>query len=192
MSVALRLLQLHTPEFFKKQALRELFEATANAFGREVPSLETQSLLQRLRTYARFTAEQAEEYLQRGEDPASLEARLHRNARRLGQRLRQRFGITRRQEVMAMARILYSIIDIDFEGSPEGDIVIRRCYFSQFYSPRVCELISALDEGLLAGLAGGGKLTFTERITQGCEACKARFLDQPGSSALGQAERLAS
>ena len=142
------------------------------------PHLKSSHFSNGWRTYARFTAVQAEEYIQRGEDLASLEARLHRNAHRLGQRLRERFGITRQTDVMALASILYHIIDIDFEGSPQGDIVIRRCYFSQFYSPRVCGLISALDEGLLVGLAGGGTLTFTERITQGCDACKARFLNQ--------------
>lgn len=189
MSVALRLLQLYTPGLFKNHALSELFEATANAFGREVPSLEKQSFQQRLGTYAQFTAVQAEECIKRGEDLASLEARLHRNAHRLGQRLRERFGITRQTEVMALASILYHIIDIDFEGSPQGDIVIRRCYFSQFYSPRVCGLISALDEGLLVGLAGGGTLTFTERITQGCDACKARFLNQTVSPVQQQPER---
>ena len=37
-------------------------------------------------------------------------------------------------------------------------------------------LVSGLDEGLLAGLAGDGRLVFTERLTEGADRCRARFV----------------
>lgn len=172
MSLPLKLLQLYVPAFFKRRALRELFEATARAFGREMPPLKGLSFDQRLRQYATFTAQQAEEAL-RGEEVSALKARLRQNAYQLGAGLRKNFGITRMEEVMGLARILYRSIGIEFQGNPEGEITIRRCYFSHFYSPQVCQLISALDEGLLAGLAGGGRLSFSARISEGSPVCKA-------------------
>lgn len=178
MSLQLKLLQLYTPGFLKQQALGELYGATADAFGCPMPSLEKLPFGERLKSYASFTAAQAERAIESGQSLGPLQARLRQNAYRLGQRLRERFGLRQPQEIMALARVLYGIIGIDFVGSPEGEIVIRHCYFGQFYSPRVCQLISALDEGLLAGLAGGGKLIFSERITAGATACKACFLQE--------------
>ncbi len=77
---------------------------------------------------------------------------------------------------MVMGRILYRALKIDFRGISSGEIEISRCYFSQFYSPQICELISSLDEGILAGLAGDGRLTFSQRITEGRDCCKALFV----------------
>jgi hypothetical protein len=76
---------------------------------------------------------------------------------------------------MALSRFLYGILDIEFHGNRSGEITIGRCYFSDFYSPQACEVMSAMDRGLLAGLAGGGDLVFTERITEGRPCCRARF-----------------
>jgi len=76
---------------------------------------------------------------------------------------------------MRAARLLYGTMGIDFRGSDDGNILIGKCAFSDFYESRTCALISALDEGLLAGLAGGGRLEFSERITDGQSRCRARF-----------------
>lgn len=178
MKLVLKFLQVYTPGFLKKQVLVELYRATANAFRRAMPSVNKLSFEEQLQSYAVFTNVQAERALEHGENLSRLQARLHHNAHDLGQRLRERFGLKQMQEAMDLARILYRIIGIDFLGSSAGDITIERCYFSPFYSPQVCKLISALDEGLLAGLAGGGKLTFSQRITQGSAACKACFFQK--------------
>jgi hypothetical protein len=71
--------------------------------------------------------------------------------------------------------VIYRQLGIDFRGSPDGEIVIRRCFFAAVYTPRVCALVSALDRGLLAGLAGGGELRFGQRLTEGACCCRARF-----------------
>lgn len=178
MKLVLKLLDWYTPGFFKRQALSELYRATAHAFGFAMPSIARLPFQEQLQSYAIFTTEQAEQAWEGKESLSRLQARLHHNAYRLGQRLRERFGLDQLQDAMTLARILYRIIGIEFSGSPQGEISIRSCYFSRFYSPQVCLLISALDEGLLCGLAGGGKLTFTERITEGAPACKACFLQE--------------
>ena len=80
---------------------------------------------------------------------------------------------------MQMGELIYKVLKIEFQGEPRGNIVIKRCFFSAYYSRSVCQLISSLDEGLLTGLSGGGKLIFSQRITEGHECCRA-YLDAPG------------
>ena len=78
---------------------------------------------------------------------------------------------------MAAARLIYRGLGIDFKGSAEGRVVIRRCAFATIYTPRVCALVSALDRGLLAGLTGGGVLEFRQRFTEGADSCQACFTE---------------
>lgn len=56
-----------------------------------------------------------------------------------------------------------------------GEIVVTDCYFSRYYTPEQCAVMSSVDSGIIAGLCGGGTLTFTERITEGCRRCRACF-----------------
>lgn len=180
------------PRRARRRALEELFARTAAAFGAPVPPPRGRGPAARLAEYARFTSRQAEAALARGGGPnggsaagggpaalpaplAALERRLYRAARALGRRYRLQLKVRSTREVMTAARILYRALGIDFQGSPEGEIVIRRCAFAAVYSPRVCALVSALDRGLLAGLAGGGELRFTGRLTEGACCCRARF-----------------
>ena len=105
----------------------------------------------------------------------AAEARLRENGRAFGRRIRKLLRVETGAEAMAAARILYRAVGIDFAGEPGGDIAIRRCYFADRYSREVCRLVSALDEGVLAGLHGGGRLEFRARITEGAPACLAIF-----------------
>ena len=70
---------------------------------------------------------------------------------------------------------LYGYLGIDMSAGPAGEIVVRRCLFAGYFSAPVCEVVGALDEGLAAGLSGGGELEFIERITGGAACCRARF-----------------
>ena len=179
MSVLLARLLTHTPAIVKRQALVELFRATAAAFQADMPRLSGLSREQCLLAYARFTADQADEALRQGGDLSELQERLYRNAYRLGRTPGWLLRVRSVDDVMALGRSLYDILDIDFEGSAssngKAEITISRCYFSSYYSPEVCKVMSAMDRGLLAGLAGGGELVFTERITEGQPCCRARF-----------------
>jgi hypothetical protein len=163
------------PAIVKRQALMLLFRATAAAFQRDMPSLSGLSREQCLSAYAQFTADQAEEALRQGGDLSELQERLYWNAYRLGRTPGWLLRVQDVDEVMALGRLLYGILDIDFAGSANGEITICRCYFSSFYSPQACQVMSAMDRGLLAGLAGGGDLQFSQRITEGQPCCRARF-----------------
>jgi len=141
--------------------------------------------------YARCTAEQAEAALRQGDDLPGLQARLYENAYRLGRLPGRLLRVQGVDDTMTLGRFLYGILDIDFEGSANGEITIDRCYFSNYYSPEVCRLMSAMDRGLLAGLAGGGDLAFSQRITEGHACCRARFTMAGNSaSALSQEEQI--
>jgi len=175
MSALLARLLSHTPVIVRRQALVQLFRATAAAFQADMPRLSGLSREQCLLAYARFTANQAEEALRQGGDLSELQERLYRNAYRLGRTPGWLLRVRSVDDVMALGRSLYDVLDIDFEGSGDGEITIGRCYFSSYYSPEACQVMSAMDRGLLAGLAGGGELVFIERITEGQPCCRARF-----------------
>jgi hypothetical protein len=179
MSPLLARLLSHAPGIVRRQALVQLFRATAAAFQCDMPRLSRLSREQCLLAYARFTAERAEAALRQGDDLPGLEARLYENAYRLGRLPGRLLRVRGVDDAMMLGRFLYGILDIDFEGSASragtAEITIGRCYFSSFYSPEVCRVMSAMDRGLLAGLAGGGDLVFSQRITEGHACCRARF-----------------
>ncbi|MCC6188463.1 MAG: hypothetical protein IT318_05485 [Anaerolineales bacterium] len=183
-----RLLRLlaKLPVSARRLALARLFRSTAAAFQHEMVSLRGLSREQCLREYARFTAERAEAALRGEDDLARIEARLYRNAYRLGRGLGRLLGIRGIADAMTVGRLLYDLLDIDFEGSAGGEITISRCYFSAVYSPEVCGVMSAMDHGLLAGLAGGGDLVFVQRLSEGAPCCRARFALAPCSAAAGR------
>ena len=162
----------------RKRAVRELFQATADAFGCDMPSLRGLSADEALRAYALFTAQHAEQALRAGQNLDALRQRLYDNAYALGAKYRRRLHIHSLAGAMRAARWLYKLIGIDFVGSRDGQVIIRRCYFSAHYSAGVCSLMAAMDNGLLAGLAGGGKLEFHARLTEGAPACRAQFRPQ--------------
>lgn len=174
MNLLVRLLGWYTPGPVKRWALEALFRGTAEVFGREVPH-DGASFDERLRAYAQFTTLEAGRALERGDDLDALEGRLWRNAHQLGERLRRFLRLAGTEDALALARVLYGFIGIDFRAEARGEITIERCFFSNFYSPPICRLVSALDEGLLAGLGGGGRLEWSARITEGAPRCKANF-----------------
>jgi hypothetical protein len=184
MNILLKILPHNLPGFVRGEILAELFEATADAFECPAPALPHLSYDARLRAYALFTREQAEKALQAGRDVSALKTQLYQNTFPLGGKLRKWFGIDTMEEVMELAQILYRAIGVEFQGDTQGDVTVKRCYFSQFYSGPVCDLISALDDGVFSGLSGGGRLAFSERLTEGRECCRAKLqLQEEGSRA---------
>lgn len=179
MGIALMLSELYVPEFIKKPMLLRLFQVTAEAFRVNPPLLNNLSYKECLRTYAEFTQDQAQKLIDQGNIQAES-SRLFENASRLGLEFRERFHVRKIQEVMRAGRILYRQIGIDFHGEHSGDIVVRSCYFSAYYSVGICQMISSLDAGLLSGLSNGGQLRFSSRITGGASCCQA-YLDFAGN-----------
>jgi hypothetical protein len=161
---------VYTPIPLKRRKLLELFACTAEAFGCEAPPAQGQSHEELLDAYARFTAAQA--------SPAQapeIRLRLYDGALRMGRELRRTFRVRDTADALAAARVLYRALGIDLRAGPDGEITVRRCFFSAYYSAPVCRLIASLDEGLFAGLSDGGRLAFSQRITEGCECCRARL-----------------
>ena len=175
MNILLRILPPNLPRFVRKEILAELFEATADAFGCPAPVYDHLPYDECLRTYALFTREQAEKALQAGRDIPAIKTQLYQNAYSLSGKLRKWFAVDTMEEVMKLGQILYRAIGIEIRGDNQGDVTVKRCYFSQFYSGSVCDLISALDDGVFSGLSGGGRLAFSERLTEGRECCRAKL-----------------
>lgn len=163
---------LYIPEFIKKKKLDELFCLTADAFERELPELRGLSFMECLLEYALFTKAQAENCLQNGGPVDAVKQRLYKNSYIFGQNLRKSLHISTWEEAVTILMIMYKLIDIDFQYGGQGEIIVKRCFFSKYYSEEVCILISSLDEGLAAGLSDGGKLCFNHRITEGRDCCK--------------------
>ena len=175
MNPRLFLARLYLPAGLRRRKLEELLRLTARAFGEAPPSVEGLSLEGLRRRYAEFSREMADRALARPAGLTMIERRLFDEANRLGHEIARELGVSTFQEAMAAARILYKGLEIDFRGDQQGDIVIRRCSFSRHYSPDICRLMSSLDAGILSGLAGGGGLEFSERLTAGASCCRARF-----------------
>ena len=178
MSLALRLLDGHIPAVARRAALRALFATTAAGFGCPVPPLDGLDADALLRRYAEFTRDQAEAALRDGRDLPALQDRLERGASALGARLRAGLRLRTTEDAMAAARVVYGLLDIDLRGTGGGEFTVRRCAFSEVYSAEVCRLVGALDSGLLAGLSGGDRLEFSQRITEGAPCCLAQL--RPG------------
>ncbi|MGE5483833.1 MAG: hypothetical protein ACM3X4_02310 [Ignavibacteriales bacterium] len=187
MNWRLAILRLYLPPAVKRNKLRELLSLTADAFGCAAPGVDTAPIMDAapsmdglshcdcLRRYALFTREQAEKALERGSGLPKIRDRLYRNAHRFGQRIRRQLRVATPEEAVAAMRILYRAIGIDLAGELPGEVVIDRCFFSDFYSEEVCRLISALDAGVAAGISGDSKLEFYQRLTGGYDCCRAHF-----------------
>ena len=174
MGILLELSDIYVPSFLKKRKLLQLFSATADAFGAQMPAMKGLRMEDCLKEYARFTRDEAARAIRDGAE-GEVKQRLYQNAYRLGSALRGEFGVKNMKQAMKLARTVYQIVGINFMAGPQGDVVISRCYFTDFYSSKVCSVISSLDAGLISGLTAGGRLTFSQRLTEGNDCCFARI-----------------
>jgi hypothetical protein len=175
MNLLFQISSLYLPEFIKKKELMNLFRITAFAFDRSTPSIAGLSYEQCLITFAQFTQTEADYLKAAGKELQPIQATLYEGACKLGARFRKRFGVTTTRDVMTASKFLYHLLGIHFDGTEQGTATISRCFFSRYYSPATCKVISSLDAGLLAGLSAGGKFSFSERITEGYDCCKAQL-----------------
>jgi hypothetical protein len=175
MNLRLTLLRAWFPRSLKKKKLKDLYALTADAFRKETPALRALSWEACLRHYALFTKAEVEDALRQGGEASALRERLYDRAQALGRRLRDQLHIQTAEEARRALRILYSAIGIDFEATG-GEVTIPRCFFSGHYTPDICVFISSLDEGVAAGLTGGGRLEIRQRITEGKECCRGRLV----------------
>jgi hypothetical protein len=175
MNWRLQAIQIYLPKFIKRKKLIELFDLTAQAFQRNAPDLNKLSFEKCLDQYAIFTKTAAAVALQKPEELPAIKNKLYQKAFQMGQKIRAELHVRTFEDVMLASKILYRVLAIDFQGNINGEVTITRCFFSQYYSSEVCEIIAALDEGVAAGLSNGGILTFSNRITEGHKCCKAQI-----------------
>ncbi len=167
----LRVLERHTPAGFSALQIQVLLNITARGFG--VPAKQVWHLgaSRALREYAKFTWACMETAM---ESPEGIDTRrLYQSAYRAGKRLREITGLTKDEDAARLVFYLYRGIRITMEGELPGEVIVSDCYFSKFYGPAQCAVMSNVDAGIIAGICGGGNFQFTERITEGCGRCRA-------------------
>lgn len=175
-NVLLKLLSIYTPVFLKKRGLQALFDVTARGFQCPKPQVKGKLYEECLKEYAIFTRERTLQAMEDGKDVSKLRKRLFRNSYEYGKKLRDTLNVNSQKEVNRVSKYIFKNVLSEFYGNEHGGISITKCYFSNYYSPEVCRVASAIDAGLLSGLQGGGYLVFSERITEGNESCKACLL----------------
>lgn len=161
----------------RKKGLKGLFLLTASAFGREIPDLRGQSRSEMLHSYARFTRREAETAIAGGM-AAGVRKDLYENSLRLGRDILAQLPVRSRADAAATLRCLYGMLAIDMAVDAMGGVTVKHCFFAPYYTPEACRFISAMDEGLVSGICGG-RLAFSQRLTEGASSCRAR-IEWPG------------
>lgn len=167
--MAFRILFLRT-SVFRKIELQQLMNLTARAFCQSSKRIWTLPNDEALRLYAEYTRDN----LVDGVEELQLQ-QMNQEAFRMGRLLRRVFFLRHQAEIEQFIIALYQNIGIQLEGHLNGQLCFRRCFFSQYYTPVVCLAASALDDGIIRGLTGRGRLTFQQRITEGCKCCLATY-----------------
>lgn len=116
----------------------------------------------------------------RGREAGVHEGRvaLHAAGVELGRRLRAQLGLSGEEDLVAAAGLLYRILGIEFEVQRGGEgarLLVRHCSLSECYSPLTCEVISAMDEGVVEGLEPRARMAFTTRNIGGAYKCEAEL-----------------
>lgn len=163
---------LHTA-LFRRIEIQLLTNLTARALRQKPRRTWTLPNDEALHAYAVFTRDQ----LQHSPPDDELLRRMTAEACTMGRLLRRVFFLRRQHDIEQFVVALYRGIGITLEGQLPGTLCFRRCFFSRYYTPEVCLAASALDEGIMRGLTGGGRLRFQQRITEGCACCRATFLN---------------
>ena len=175
MILLLRILVSFAPAALKKREMQNLFRISASAFRCAAPGIAGLSFDECLSEYARFTRSATVNLRSPGGDREGVRERLFQGGRTLGGRIRRLCLIATIEDAASAMTILYSTIGID-AGSESRALTVSSCYFSSVYSPETCSVLSALDDGIFAGLSRGGRLKFDRRITDGSVCCRAVIL----------------
>ena len=160
-----------TPDVFRRRQLQVLMDLAAESFGVPKEKLRKGSAEKALRQYAGFTC-----YCMGTRSVE--EEKLFQGAYRLGDKIRQITGLTDDDDLKRLIVLLYRNIGIrmSIEGrlgtERMAEVTVSRCYFSRVYSPEECRLMS-----IVSGTCGGGKLQFSQRLTEGSESCRACFAE---------------
>lgn len=157
---------------FRRIELQLLMNLTAHALDQKPKRIWTLPNAEALRAYAEYTSSN----LQTNADKTIIK-RMHTEAYKMGQLLRQLFLINNEGRAQRLITSLYHNIGIQLSFCSHQQLCFQRCYFSSFYTPQICEIASALDSGIICGISGlpAKHLQFCQRITEGCNCCRAQI-----------------
>ena len=164
----LRRWERRAPGIVRRWQLQILMDLTARAFRVPGRRLWTRPWKDALQEYAMYTREHA---LDPGVDPG----RLYAQAYALGEKIRRVTGFRDDADLMHLVFWLYQGIGISMSGVLPGEITVSGCFFSNVYAPEQCAVMSGLDSGIVGGIMGGGRLDFTDRLTEGGKCCRAHL-----------------
>jgi len=165
-------------EWFRRVELQQLMNLTARAFGKPARRLWTLPADKALQVYAEYTRDNLQQA-----PTDELIRKMNDEAFRMGRRLRRVFRLRTQADVERLTIELYRHIGITLEGHLPGRLCFHECFFSRYYTPDICLAASALDEGIMRGLmGGGGRLCFHQRITDGAPCCQATMEESPPAS----------
>ncbi len=94
----------------------------------------------------------------------------------IGCDVKKRLKVKNVNDAIIALHIIYSVLGINFivEEKEKGMILrIKYCELSTLYSFETCEIMSAVDEGVLKGLNNQLSMNFETKITEGAEECTA-------------------
>lgn len=165
-SIVLRALQTETGRRIELQLLMNLVSSSLHLPKRNLLMMSGGRALD---IFAALTAE----HLEGCDDLQRL--RLADNAYRLGRKLRLMLTDRSDEALTRMTFQLYRNIGIDMDGSLPGTVQVSTCHFCRFYTPHICSVASLMDAGVVSGLFGGGRLEFTQRISEGYSHCICRL-----------------
>ncbi len=166
----------------QRMQLQILADLAARSFGQARIRIRQLPPEEGLAAYAKYSRRCMERFAAGANVfPGADAARVYEEARALGERVRRLSGLTDPEDLRRLVFLLYRNIGITMQGSLPGEIVISRCYFSDFYTPDQCALMSRTDAGIISGIMGGGTLQFQQRITEGCSCCHAQFRNERGT-----------
>ena len=194
MGLRLLILSLWTPKFIIRRKLNSISELTTTALDSlvskyakskvEFSNLEKQSIasIQQQRavmaqTQARLieklkTAIGQQEAVKQGREILFLVGQI------LGRQIRAELRVSDTSEDLTRAaKILYRVLGIEFHlewvDDSKARAIIDRCSLAEQYSKLTCEVLSAVDEGVINGLQPNVKMQFKEYMTSGCANCMA-------------------
>jgi predicted ArsR family transcriptional regulator len=194
LGLRLRLLAWWTPEYIIKRELDHVSKSTTSALrlllsanspsaaaistgtGRSSGSVEEQRTAMAREHAALVDA--LVEVLGRDKAVRIGRASLFELGRQLGEETRARLGIGKsRDDLVRAAKVLYLVLGIEFSidwlGETRAILIVNRCELAREYSELTCQVLSAIDEGVIRGVNPSVSMTFRERMTSGCRDCRA-------------------
>jgi hypothetical protein len=193
MGLRLQFLYWWTPNFVIKRELGNLSDRTIDALQRLLTtyapltpinqSLASNNVKEQRLVMAQTHAKMVEALAAAvGHDKAVALGReaLFAVGVKLGKQTKSKLGVgNNSNDLIKASKILYRILGIDFHiewiDQTHAVAVIEHCALSEKYSKLTCEILSATDEGVIAGLQPNVEMKFQEYITGGCPNCRANL-----------------